>query len=452
MPMDLEDKKRRQTLKVILVEMFMTVAVVVTVVILVLVASGYWINSDFKIQRSGLLKIDSEPTGATVMIDGEEYPKTNFSKVISSEEHNVVLTKEGYDSWSKAIKVTEGLLYQLRYPRLFLQERVKEHVLDFENISFASVTPDRRMMFVIEKDSTWELVNLSDEKMSKKTIEPLIVTKEKPFIVSKVEWSRNGRKMLLQGTLNNKNSWIYVDLDDNKNNFNITDKYAVDFEKVSFLNNSNELLAYSNKDVFKIDLTNKTLSEPLIKNTSDYFAFLNDGIVFVAEKDGKNMINILRGRENINLINLDEPARIAVTPFYNDKYLIVFTAKEITIYKGERLEPVFREFADINLDNLRIMDGEGYVVARDGNKINAIDMEAMQLSVWDAEVDRFGWLDNFLIYAVSDGALKVYDFDGQNGRELSKNVSSDFPVTITDNKWLYYFSENALMREWLIRK
>ena len=85
-----------------------------------------------------------------------------------------------------------------------------------------------------------------------------------------------------------------------------------------------------------------------------------------------------------------------------------------------------------------------------GNQIITLDMEARKLLNWQPVGEKFDWLDNDMIYSVSDGELGVYDFDGLNHRVLAKNVSRHFPVTITNDKWLYYFSDDSLVREWLI--
>ena len=58
--------------------------------------------------------------------------------------------------------------------------------------------------------------------------------------------------------------------------------------------------------------------------------------------------------------------------------------------------------------------------------------------------------DSDMVYVIQDGDLIVYDFDGYNRRQLAKNVSSHFPAGITDNKWLYYFSDGQLIREWIV--
>ena len=135
--MDAEKRARRQSLRVIISEIIMVIAVVATVSVLAFVVSGYWLGSDFKIERQGLLQIYSTPTGADVEVDnnpGSWLQRTNTSKTLSAGEHTIKLTKDGYDSWSRTISITEGLLYRLHYPRLFLLNRDHESALDFPEI------------------------------------------------------------------------------------------------------------------------------------------------------------------------------------------------------------------------------------------------------------------------------------------------------------------------------
>ena len=449
MPMDLEERKKRQTLKVLLIEAFMSVAVVVTVVILVLVVSGYSIGSDYKLEQGGLLKVDSEPTGASVILDGEKLGETNFSRVVSSTEHEVVLEKEGYDTWKKKVSVSKGLLYHLRYPHLFLKERVKEHVRDFNGIEFASVSPDHNVMFLIENDLNWSLLDLRSEKPSKKELHPSFLADGMKFEISQALWSRNGRRVVLEGVMNEQHKWLYMDFDNENNCYDLNDMFSVDFAKMTILDDSaNELLAYSNKELFRIDVSKKVLSASLAKNVEDYYAFMNGNIMFVSN----DAIWSLKGAEKENVMKLDGPARIAAVNFYNDKYLVIYANDSLAVYEGEALKEVLNEKIEINLDNLKIMDGVGYVVARDGDTIHALDMESMKLNTWSADTGTLGWLDKYLIYAVSDNTLFAYDFDGQNKRQLSESVDGNYPAIITDNKWLYYFSDGALVREWLIKK
>ena len=141
--MDLEERARRQNRRVIISEIIMVVAVIVTAGILALVVSGYWLNADFEVERQGMLQISSVPTGANVEVDGESswLQRTNTSKVVASGEHTIVLTKDGYDSWSKTVNVNEGLLYRLHYPRLFLLDRTAEDVYEVsEDVIYKTFT------------------------------------------------------------------------------------------------------------------------------------------------------------------------------------------------------------------------------------------------------------------------------------------------------------------------
>ena len=80
-----------------------------------------------------------------------------------------------------------------------------------------------------------------------------------------------------------------------------------------------------------------------------------------------------------------------------------------------------------------------------------LDFESTSIREWPIE-GEFDWLDNDMLYAIRDGNLVVYDYDGLNRRELASNALGSFPVTITNDRWLYYFRDNHLVREWLIVK
>ena len=92
-----------------------------------------------------------------------------------------------------------------------------------------------------------------------------------------------------------------------------------------------------------------------------------------------------------------------------------------------------------------------FITMYSGTQLATLDMEASLVREWSVDGDNFGWLDNDMIYSVANGELFVYDFDGLNRRNIAKNVSSHFPVTVTDDKWLYYVSDGNLMREKIVK-
>ena len=109
--MDKERRKKLQTTKLIITEIFMLVTIVVTVVILTFIVMGYRLTEDGKLEQSGLIGVDSIPTGATVFVDGEAYEnKTNTSKILPEGQYEISLEKDGYTSWRKSVLVHSGLL------------------------------------------------------------------------------------------------------------------------------------------------------------------------------------------------------------------------------------------------------------------------------------------------------------------------------------------------------
>ena len=94
-------------------------------------------------------------------------------------------------------------------------------------------------------------------------------------------------------------------------------------------------------------------------------------------------------------------------------------------------------------------NGEFLLLAKE-NALATLDFEANLVREWNIENSHYDWLDNDMLYVVSEGDLIVYDFDGLNRRVITHNVSSHFPTVITNDRWLYYFSDDNLVREWLI--
>ena len=119
--MDFEERqqqKKRRLIRVIITEIIMFLAVILIVVVALLITMGFFVTSDGRIEQSGLIQIHSIPTGATVTIDDKTiFSRTNLSRTLSAGNHHIKLTRDGYDSWEKTIKMYSGLLVRLYYPR-----------------------------------------------------------------------------------------------------------------------------------------------------------------------------------------------------------------------------------------------------------------------------------------------------------------------------------------------
>ena len=476
--MDPEKRARRKNLRLIVTEALMVLTVVVTVTILALIVSGYWLNSSFEVERQGMLQISSVPTDATVSVDGESpwFQRTNTSKVLTSGDHEIVLTKNGYDSWSKKITIKEGLLYRLNYPRLFLQNRFKESVFDDGTSNFTTVSPNHKLLLLAYNTTNWDLIDLSSEKIEAKTLDIAkafgITTKKEhkaelfDYKILAADWDSDSNHILFKiQDDDDEINWVLFDVKNPDNSLNITKEFAADFTDVKIMgNSSSELLVVRNDNLHKINVASKHISAVLVPDVQSFDHFGSE-IAFVASaanleetdkipEDSEYYIGLIEsGSDKISaLAPAQKSTKVLLSEFYGEKYITTIEDQSLNLYKKEKLEKIFSDTLAFVPEATKIgHDGE-FVFMNSGTDVATLDMEAMLVRTWELPSANYGWLDNNMIYAVSDGTLNVYDFDGLNHRQLANSVSDHFPVVITEDKWLYYFSDGRLIREWLINK
>ena len=457
--MDLERKKRRQSIRIIISETIMVIAVVIMVTILAFLVSGYWINSNFELERQGLLQISSMPTGANINIDDENLSwlqRTNTSKVLPVGEHKITLSKEGYDSWSKTINISEGLLYRIHYPRLFPNDRTEEKVLKTSDVTLATVSPDHNYLLLINNTNEWSLINLDSENINPIKIDvsgifSSIDTTEKTFSgeILNVNWDYDGNHVLIQNKINDATEWVLLDVKNTKNSVNITKEFAINFSEIQILDNSSSnLLAIQDNNLRKINIPNKNLSNILVKDVTNFDHYNND-IIFST----KNYIGLLKINDDktTKLTNISTHTKAVISKFYDDKYITTLQNNLVSLYKQEDFTKLSEFKLSFSPEKLKVGHNGEFIIMYSDSQIATLDMESMSIIEWNIDGDTFGWIDNDMIYTTPENELIIYDYDGLNRRIIAKGVATNLPAMITNDKWLYYFSDNSLIRESLLK-
>ena len=466
--MDPERTKRRQSLKVIISEIIMVITVIFTVIVLALLVSGYWLNSDFKVERNGLLQISSIPTGADISIDGESawMQRTNTSKVLSSGQHTVTLTKDGYDSWSKTINISEGLLYRIHYPRLFPNDRTANSVYDITGTTLATISPDHNSLILINDTTKWNFINLDSDNIEPQTLDVSKIFSSVSMAedatvglftgkVIDIDWDYNGTHALFQIQTGDNTEWALLDVKNPKNSINLTREFGSNFTEIQILDNdSNNLLAVQNGNLHKIDASGKSLSAVLIENIINFDHYGNNEIIFSAvnsgtEEDAPYYIGLLKiGDDKITtLTTTSTPTKVTLSKFYDDKYITTLEDAKVSLYKKEDFELLQTFDLSFKPSTMEVGHSGEFITMALDNQIATLDMESMAVIEWQTSSPNFGWIDNDMIYSITDSELTVYDYDSLNRRTIATNVSSHFPAAIANDKWLYYFSDNSLTRE-----
>lgn len=480
---EIKNRRKKRALKVFVTEALMVFAVIALVIVTTLIATGYNVKpgKDWTIERTGLVQIQSNPTGANIAIDDEPiFGWTNLSRSMTEGEHEIVLSRDGYESWSKKISVKAGLYYRLSYPRLFLNERKVEElevIPDGFKISFAK-DGNIALLYSNEK-STWKVLEINNEKPKSKdiSVKDLFTALPEGETDSGVKieaWSGNSEKVLVS----RNGEWAVIDVKRPEKSVNLLKKYGMKFSEVKIANDAaTEFYVISEGSLRKIDFEDEKISSILVHNVNT-FDNLKLDLVYIADDDGdgKTSFGVFKNGEakdvkvdwSVNrdgatdseeesIFVPDSVKMISFSEYYGDYYLnIISENNEWMILKGERsggfdasnLNSLFYKKFEKAPTQLEVYgNGELFSVKFD-DKTEIFDIEAENV----VKITTFlgaDWLDEFMIYDISsEGELNVADFDRENQRKMTDNALQGTEVKISkNNRWMYFVSkDNKLSR------
>lgn len=492
--MDFEERrqqKRRQFIKVIIAEIGMVISVILIVVIAVLASMGFFVSSDGTIEQSGMMQIHSLPTGASIELDGSTlFSRTNTSKTLTSGEHKIKLSREGYDTWEKTVKMYSGMLVRLYYPRLFLENRHQELVRTLgKDLEFYSPAASYTAILYAEKASaTWQLVNIKSDEVRTQTLD---LTKILPGAVEgkflgkvlSVKWNQNGDQVVVKVNYDGHDEWILVNLRDVNQSLNLTKTFGLEFAQIEMIDDAaSQLYALENHHIRKVNTTEQAISRVLLDGVQK---FANEGtnIIYVQlnkTDDGqKQVIGVYRDGDKdgtrLATAEVDQKVQVALTKYYDAEYIAFSVNDKMSVYYGSLpvynsnsqetdfsgLKSLLKE-AELTVvpETLSVSPEYQYVVARNDKKFMVVDFEMEELVEYEAPSADLRWLDNSIMNVVANGSLEVWDFDNTNRRVLVKTASAaeeeaagvttlsqlpvaNYPAVIAyNNKWLYYVVQN----------
>ena len=474
--MDRKKTKKIQSIRIIMTNIFMGLSVLAIVFILMLIAMGFSFKNG-SLEQSGLLQVSSHPSGATVEIDGEsQFSRTEMSKMLSSGEHSVKITKSGYDTWETSVRVDAGLLTHISWVRLFPLNPVTEDISTFEQARLISFSSDRKNLLYSEQDSTKLLyINLLGDsiKTTKIKLSDILDTKDSAVLhsanLSVVAWNNTGNKVLLNWINQNATYWILADLEKPENSINLTQKFNLVFSKILIANDAaSKLWAVENGNLRLIDLSNTSISSAkitgieYIANNEDVVAFLHTDTV--TNEDGTEtparLLETFREGEGdavlVADLTADNPTSftIALGTYWGDEWLAYSADNKVTILTGKypsyngkskKIKNTLTASLKREIDHVptRISSSsEQRIVAySSADKIMSFDFETKDYYDITKNSDNATyWLDDYIIWQHEEEKITIRDFNGHNYRDLIVNSDNELPICLTaNNKWLYYF-------------
>ena len=443
--MDRERKKHLQTVRLIVTEVIMAIAVVLTVVLLTFIAMGYNVNKDGELGQSGLIQIKSFPSGATVNVDGEDLiGHTSMSRMFAAGDHTIVLSKDKYDTWTKEVNVESGRLIKLEYPRLFLKDRKAEKIIDYKSqVGFFVPAPNRDTIIVVKEGAEkWDLYDVRGSSSNKTEVDFSAYLKD--VKLWSLTWNKNSDYLLAGIMRGNKNEWLLLDTKDTEQSINLTKEFDINFSTLEFASdNGDALYGLENDNLREISVREKTVSQVLANNIKA-FSHFNDRLAYITSN---NEVKLLQENEDDIVLakyDKDKEVKIAVFDYLDQEYYYVAVNDEVAIYKDDK-ELVKREKIGFIPDAITVYaDGE-LAMAKKDTLVAMYDAEQMLFSKYELENPYEFMLDGYMMGVNVEGKLVVRDFDGTNKRTIT---TASGPAFITkNNRWLYYLDANSIYRE-----
>ncbi len=467
---DRNKSKQRELISRIAVYALMTFSVAALVILSLMYVLGYRFDStSHRVEQSGLVQFLTQPSGATVEVNGITLPqKTTTKESVLPGDHEFVMWREGYETWRKTLTIKAGTITWLNYTRLIPKERPVEVVDEIATVSDVLTSPNRKYLALIPDESKPNVrfysVTQSTVPGAKTVVLDTAVYAEASnsgaahrFVLE--SWDQNDRRIILKHIYGEKKTveWLIVDRDTGTTT-SMTQQMDVALDKLVFADTSGEnFYGLSNSDVRRIDIARGTLSRPIISDVTNFW--LHDetetlSYVEQANATGYRAVGVVkRDHKPVTLYRSDSelssPLTIRAARYFGTDYVVVQDGQKVMLYSGtfpedenDAMKKRYSTTADHAITDLQFSPTGRFVVVQQGAQFVTYDIERSVLSPLATLAGKgaaapIRWLDDFMIWSDRSGELVTREFDGANEHVISE-VATGFDVALSPNgRYLY---------------
>jgi len=467
-------RKRKEFYRLMTIYAVMALAVVTIVVFIVMFLLGYRFDTGKgHIEQYAFMQFSSKPSGANITINGKAVDaKTPTKNSVSAGKYDIVMWRDGYETWQKTVDLKAGTLAWLNYALLVPKNLSVEPVANYATMYVSLVSPDSRNMLVAEHSDvpTFDMVNLtSDLISSNKLVIPTNIYSD-PFTVGVTHifqpesWDDGGRYILVKHNYGDKFEWLVMDTQNISATKNITRLLNITASQISFAGTSGNILYALDSlgDIHKLDLSASTVSRPLVSSATKFSVYKSNIITYVGNNISNQFVGVYRDGDDksYNLrsvpITQSPQLQIATAEYFNENYVAITDGKKVDILSGSypntangdtaSLKLVATFTVDNNIGELSFSPTGEYVFVQSGASFASYDLEYQILKSstisGDGAVSTLKWLDDNYIWSDRDGNLTIREFDGFNIHKIN-TVSIGQSVTLTHNgRFIYSVNQN----------
>lgn len=434
---------------------------VISSFVLIYLARGYIFELDglkLSFRKTGMIIFTSRPNGANVTLDGKKVKQKSGSSLfpskiagLSTGDYTLRLEKAGYLTWSKIMHIDEEIVSWADYIVLFPKTPRKDLLVEDGKVLGAEESPDlRRIAYIYEnkekKKELWYFDALNLEKTKLYPIKKEDLASSIDLEISDIKWSADSSKILFRRKTKDKSELISVNTRDIENSVNVSATFNMDFTDLSWSpTDPNQLFWLKEGSVYRMDISNKTLSASLADKTIS-LNVTDDRSVYLVRETGaeRSLWQMDTSGNNLTKIVKSLPESKNYTIKYstaNGHLLIIVDGTVRTLYLAKNIG------GNINLTELS-KDATDAFWSPNGKKILFInekniwtyDMEKEKESEVLKDIDvksAFWYIDGYHIATNVGDEYKILEFDGGNPTTvgISKAKESFFSLEF---KYLFY--------------
>ncbi len=441
-------------------------------------AKGYTFNKDGKVEKRGIVLVDSAPVSAKIILDGKEVDKTDAKLEVQEGRHNIRLEAEGYRTWQRDFNMEKEKVVWLYYPYLIPKTLFTEPFITNQiTKSYSKLSSEGRLVAShpngsgVAQTLSLELINLKelqpDKASSSLVASTLLFTRQADGSYGQikfVEWSPNGDSILVEHTYDGNKELINLRVNNPVESTNLTKQLSPAIKEAHYDSKSKlYILIGSELALYE----SKTLAKEQIVTTiaSSFQNFEDNKYIFSSATDSGSDIYVKDGQA--------KPVRVTSLTTkdisqFDYKYIIDrrvpylaltdASAKSLQIFKdpssltgviqkpdasGTKQSPLYMATFD-ELKSPKIEDSPGGS-AQPGTYM-ALQLSSKKVFIYDFEqessfsynlklsedttkeinVTDISWLDSQRLQARSaEGDIYYFDYDG-NYINLIGNTTQEF--------------------------
>jgi len=447
-------------------------AVIMTTLVLLYQAKGYGFGKDGQIIQNGLVYISSNPSPATIHLNGiKNNAQTNARLDLPAGEYTVQLTRTGYRSWQRAVGVEGGSVERFNYPFLFPQKLITTTVQTYaEQPNLIMQSPNRRWLLIqrLGDDTTFDMFDLSTPKLLKSTPVTIPATllpaspSTNPAVWQMIGWSTDNVHVLLDRITAGTNDYISFDTQAPDQSVDLTKALNLNNATApAFDNNSNS--QYYLFDQASGTLTTATLTNPqpvpVLDHVLAYKTYGSNNILYVTDNQapaGSVLVRWLQGSNTYTLRQLQSGATdylIDLTQYGGNWYVIAGDSSgdktyvyenPISVLSSQPVQPLVPvDILKVDQPNFEAFSASAqYVMAENGTSFSVYDVQNEKSYTYQVPAPITAglhalWMDGERLDYVSNGHIVVFDYDDANQQTLQPAIDGALDFFDQNYKWSY---------------